>query len=353
MFHGSDCAATSVLVQICYFVLLLLSLYILLTAIHSFIGVILIDRQKRKEEGEQEREKENRFCKCTNSLPTRTASVAANLCSIVAVAAIGCVCGTNFIRSMNIGNQNIAAFFMVPLSTALASAFTNTSLMTVCFLWLELSLFRTKKQRMVKLAKNTTFCAAILLFVVNCGVYSWTEKPSYVFVVCFISELPLVFGFWRTPTLLSQRLVVHQPRIRRANRIASLKKKYSSKVFLSPGLDLEGKTDIGFHPNKKRGSTFRMLCVVLTTGLVQNFFQFNQPTPENETLNIHETAKKVQDFANAISQALSASLLFSALYMVTYHFPDSGAAVCVFALLTVFFSLLVHHRLLSFLKSSH
>jgi len=291
--------------------------------------------ENTSEEGQKKKNRAlNKYRVCGVS-----ASLTTNVYSLLSAAAILGAAITNFSRIISLGNQDMLTFLVDPALCALVLIFSYMGLMSVCLLWLELAFSLTNNKKSIKMIKGCVRVGGMILFLSSSVYSAWAKEMTIIFLAAFLSNILLVIGFWKIPSMLFHSLSIRNPNekpwpLSRKKRV----------LPIATNLETSAGPVVG-----RRSYLWKKPFTQLRT----KFSRYRVSPQYNVTIPA-EKLRLITDFA----KNLNASLLFLCLtvigYTATYYFPvKAGRVYFVISCLMALVIIKVQFQLLNFIKHAH
>jgi len=218
-------------------------------------------------------------------------------------------------------------------------------LMSVCLVWLELALPLTTKKKAIKTIKNCVRMGGLILGLSSSIYGAWAKQMSVILIAALLSNIFLIFGFWKTPSMLFNSLNIRNPKRTHWNPFR--KRRIANKV-----LPIEAKMEPSKGPAISVGRYNNQWSKSLTK-VRKKMSRYR----DSRKYNVHIPAEKIQlitDFARNLIGSLFLVCLSVSGFLATYYFPIKAGHVYFVCACSMSLTITkVHFQLIYFLKNVH
>lgn len=139
-----------------------------------------------------------------------TSSNTSSLLVLISLLWFILLCLSNVCRALNVGNQDIEEHFLTPVSFSIYSAFTISSLLHICFLWIELGYtsVEVSKHKNVTRSKKILFFFSVLYFILMSILFSLTFNYEWVAVLLFVYIVFIGIGIYKGSSMIKMKLQI-------------------------------------------------------------------------------------------------------------------------------------------------
>jgi len=294
------------------------------------------------------------FMKCyfAKKLSKSVVSITASVLCLIADASSLTLCTSNFLRSMNVGDQALETNTINSIAISILGISTFIGSLSVCLLWIQLSaVAQISNQKTTKLVLLVIGVSYTIWLVIS---YVITKQVVWWFILDILYAIILIAFLQKGSAMISSRLrSLTSPFLEKTQimiKVRPVPKNKDSKKFESlAGLHPphHGRCNINASIEVNRGKPDNERT---TTG------RFNTPKKNRERKPFHlrtiQQVKRIKKSANLLSIYYGLLVLSSTAFVATLFFPQVGALTCICAFTMISSQLLVRFILLEYLAGA-